>query len=140
MLEDLKLTSGRVALYGKDEIGPLFAILTRLQELLPGIQLVGFAQDEILLNAMMTKDAQEVEQIREMGRITTDVVGKTADYLTGQRVANGVLVHADDSPVTLGEVKNLLICGWQSAGWKTRKGPFFPSGGMQASTFGWQPF
>ena len=128
MLEDLKLTSGRVALYGKDEIGPLFAILTRLQELLPGIQLVGFAQDEILLNAMMTKDAQEVEQIREMGRITTDVVGKTADYLTGQRVANGVLVHADDSPVTLGEVKNLINLWLAERGVENPEGTIFSIG------------
>ncbi|HNW14541.1 MAG TPA: hypothetical protein PKG92_07625, partial [Anaerolineaceae bacterium] len=95
MLEEMKLTRGRVALYGKDDIGPFYSILNRLQELMPELQFAGFVRDEILMNAMMTKDAGEIEHIRAMGRVTTDVVAKTADYITGHKTKGGVVVHKD---------------------------------------------
>lgn len=128
ILGEMKITSGRMAIYGKDEVGPLFSILSRLQELMPGLQMTGFVRDEILLNAMMTKDADEIEHIRKMGRITTEVVGKTADYITGQKTRKGMLVHKDGNPVTIGEVKNLINLWLAERGVENPEGTIFAIG------------
>lgn len=103
---DLGVTAGRVAVYGQNDTGASYAILTRLQKALPDLEFVGFLEDEVLLNARMTKDTKEIEHIRQMGRLTVDVVGRTADFLTGHKVKGDMLVHSDGTPVTIGEVKN----------------------------------
>ncbi len=128
ILEEMKLTRGRVALYGKDEVGPFFSVMNRLQELMPDLQFTGFVRDEILMNAMMTKDADEIEHIRNMGRITTAVVAKTADYITGHKTRNEVVVHKDGSPVTIGEVKNLINLWLAEKGVENPEGTIFAIG------------
>lgn len=128
MLEEMKLTRGRVALYGKDDVGPFFSVITRLQELMPELQFTGFVRDEILMNAMMTKDAEEIDHIRAMGRVTTDVVAKTADYITGYKTKNGVVVHKDGAPVTIGEVKNLINLWLAEEGVENPEGTIFAIG------------
>ncbi|MEL7591432.1 MAG: Xaa-Pro peptidase family protein [Anaerolineaceae bacterium] len=128
MLEDLDITSGRVGIYGKDDVGPVFSLMKRLEQLMPGLQLTGFVRDEILLNAMMTKDPDEIAHIREMGRITTSVVGRTADYLTGFKTKNDTLIHKDSSPVTIGEVKNLINLWLAEAGVENPEGTIFAIG------------
>ncbi len=67
-----------------------------------------------------------------MGKITTQVVGRTADFLTGQRVKDGVLVKSNGEPLTIGEVKAQINCGWQNWARKTPKARFLPSGMMRA--------
>jgi Xaa-Pro aminopeptidase len=102
--------------------------MKRLEKLMQGLQLTGFVRDEILLNAMMTKDPDEIAHIREMGRITTSVVGRTADYLTGFKTKNGTLIHNDSSPVTIGEVKNLINLWLAEAGVENPEGTIFAIG------------
>ena len=49
--------------------------------------------------AMETKDEAEVERIRKMGKITTTVVGRVADYLTSCQVRKDeVLVEGRWNP------------------------------------------
>lgn len=128
ILEEMKLTRGRVALYGKDEVGPFFSLIKRLQELMPDLEFTGFVRDEILMHAMMTKDVNELEHIREMGRITTEVVAKTADFITGHRTKKEVVVHKDGSPVTIGEVKNLINLWLAERGVENPEGTIFAIG------------
>jgi len=128
MLEDLGITAGRVGIYGKDDVGPVFSFMKRLEQLLPGLQLTGFVRDEILLNAMMTKDPEEIAHIREMGRITTAVVSRTADYITGFKTRNDTLIHKDGSPVTIGEVKNLINLWLAEAGVENPEGTIYAIG------------
>lgn len=128
MLEELNLTRGCVALYGKDEVGPFYSVIKRLQELMPELQFMGFTRDEILLNAMMTKDPNEIEHIRAMGKITTSVVAKTADYITGHKTSKEIVVHNDGTPVTIGEVKNLINLWLAEAGAENPEGTIFAIG------------
>ncbi len=95
---DLGITHGRVAIYGQVEAGPLFANLQRVAKMLPDLEFTGFVYDPILNGAMMTKDAVEIERIRKMGKITTEVVGRVAEYLSGQRVEDEVLVKPMVTP------------------------------------------
>ncbi len=128
MLADLGIVSGKVAVYGHNEVGGFYSILTRLQQMVPEIKLMGFLQDEIILNAMMTKDADEIEHIRAMGKATTTVVGKTADYLTGHKVKNDTIVHSDGSAVTIGEVKKKINLWLAEEGVENPEGTIFAIG------------
>ena len=109
MLEDLGVTSGKVAVYGKVEVGPYFAIFQALQEAIPGIELVGeLTNQSTLLQARLTKGEDEISRIRQMGRITTAVVADVADFLSSHRASKGVLIKADEQPLTIGEVKSRI--------------------------------
>jgi Xaa-Pro aminopeptidase len=108
MFTDVGLSSGRIALYGQMDLGLGYSIFTALQDAIPGITFVGDIENKVLKRAMMTKDKAEVERIRRVGMITQVVVEKTADYLCGQKVKEGVLMKSNGQPVTIGEVKGLI--------------------------------
>jgi Xaa-Pro aminopeptidase len=105
MFTELGITSGRVAIYGRVEAGTSFAIFSALQKVMPGLILVSEANNSVLLQAMGTKDQLEIERIQRMGKITTTVVGETADFLTSHAVKDEILTKSDGQPLTIGEVK-----------------------------------
>ncbi len=96
---------GRVSLYGRVDLGPAFRTFNSLGQALPGVTLVGEGDHPVITEAAATKDADEIECIRAMGRTTTAVVGEVADFLTSHREKDGVLVNTGGSPLTVGEVK-----------------------------------
>ncbi|HZW04211.1 MAG TPA: M24 family metallopeptidase [Anaerolineaceae bacterium] len=108
ILTDLGLTAGRVAVYGQIEVGGMIAALPVIREKLPDLKIVGYAKDPIFLRAMLTKDEGEIERIRRISQITTQVVGQVAEFLTHHPVKDGVLVRADGQPLTIGDVKNQI--------------------------------
>lgn len=108
MLTEQGITAGRVALYGKVDIGPVFAIFNALQAMMPEIELVGEIGPSVLGKAMETKDEAEVERIRKMGVVTVEVVGRTKAYLQSHKAKDGVLVTADGSALTIGAVKTKI--------------------------------
>jgi Xaa-Pro aminopeptidase len=128
LFEHLGISSGQVALYGEANVGQTFSLICKVQELMPGLNFSGQVPDEILLMARMTKEDDELERIREMGRKTVKVVGRTADYLTSQRTSKDVLVHQDGSPVTIGEVKNLINLWLAEEGADNPEGTIFAQG------------
>jgi Xaa-Pro aminopeptidase len=106
MLTDLGLTKGRVAIYGNVDFGSTFATVTKFQSLMPNLELIGEnSMNSVFSRAMETKDARDVERIRQMGLITTEVVRHTAEYLTSRDVrADEVLLKEDGAPLTVGDV------------------------------------
>ncbi|HOD05970.1 MAG TPA: M24 family metallopeptidase [Anaerolineaceae bacterium] len=128
MFADAGVTSGRVAVYGRIEFGPSYAALSALQRRMPDLTLVGFPVDTLLTQAMMTKDTPEVERIRNMGKITTGVVGRVADYLTGHAVRNEILIRPDGEPLTIGHVKRLIDLWLAEAGAENPEGTIFAIG------------
>lgn len=128
MLTSLGITSGRVALYGTLEVGIPFMVINALQRLMPGLTFVGYAQDPILMQAMQTKDEAEVARIRRMGKVTTGVVGRVADYLTSHRAKDGVLTHSDGQPITIGDVKSRIDLWLAEAGAENPEGCIFAIG------------
>ena len=122
LLTDVGLTSARVAVYGKVEFGSTFGTMTSLQSLLPDLKLVG-ANDSIFIRAMETKDENEVARIRNMGRITTEVVRLTAEYMTSCDVrADEVLLKEDGSPLTIGDMQSRIRL------WIAERGAELPEG------------
>ena len=128
MFRHAGVTEGRVAIFGRTEIGRVFSILSGLQARLPGLEFVGMDRENILMLAMMTKDAAELERIRRMGKITTEVVGRTAEFLTGHKVEGETLVKADGRPLTIGEVKPRINLWLAELGADNPEGTIFAIG------------
>lgn len=128
MMTDYDLGSGKIGIYGKMDVGSAYAIFSGLKEKLPNLEILGQLGDSLLLQAMATKDIDEVERIRAMGAITTSVVGKVADFLTSQRSKNGVLVKSDGEPVLIGEVKREINLWLAESGVENPEGTIFAIG------------
>ena len=124
ILNDLGLTKGRMGIYGNVDFSSTFAAVTRLQRLLPDLELVGESgMDSVFIRAMETKDERDVERIRKMGQITTEVVSLTAEYLTSRDVrADEVLLKEDGSPLTVGDVQARIRL------WVAERGAELPEG------------
>ncbi|MDP3183884.1 MAG: Xaa-Pro peptidase family protein [Anaerolineales bacterium] len=122
---------GHVGIYGNTDLGSAFVIFTHLQKLMPELELVGETRDDSLfMKAMETKDEAEVARIRKMGRITTQVVGRVADYLTGREVReeDEVLLKEDSTPLTVSDVKSKINLWLAELGAENPEGTIFAIG------------
>lgn len=128
MLTELGITSGRVALYGRSDIGANYAVFSSLQKEMPELNLLGEMDNSVLMLARMTKDQAEVERIRKMGMITTQVVGQVADFLTSHSVKNEMLVDKNGAPLTIGDVKNRINLWLSERGAENPEGTIFSIG------------
>ena len=124
MFADLGLTGGRIGIYGHVELGSAFASLTQFQRIAPEFELVGESgMDSVFIRAMETKEPFEVERIRKMGQITTEVVRLTAEYLTSREVREDeVLLNENGEPLKLREVKAKIRL------WVAERGAELPDG------------
>jgi len=108
MLSDAGVTTGKVMLYGEAAVGNTFSLIKALEKSMPGLEFSGDLDGTVLPQAMMTKDLDEIEHIRQMGKITTEVVGMTADYLTSFHTRGGILVKSDGEPLRIGDIKHQI--------------------------------
>lgn len=128
ILEDSGVKTGKVLVYGQGDTGKAFSTLQGVSEYLPGIEFLADWDEAVLFHAMTTKDETELDQIRQMGKITTGVVGRTADFLSGQRVKNNELVASNGDPVTIGQVKRMINLWLAEAGVENPEGTIFSMG------------
>jgi Xaa-Pro aminopeptidase len=129
MFTDYGITAGKVAVFGKGEVGSSYAVFSALQALMLDIEVVGeSAGNSTMLEAMATKDETEVERIKKMGAVTTSVVGQVADFLTGHKVKDEVLVKADGNPLTIGGVKGKINLWLAEKGVENPHGTIFAVG------------
>lgn len=128
MLAEAGVTSGRVMLYGMSELGSGYEIFTALQKALPEIVFCGPVEQDLLTQAMATKDATEIARIKNMGKITTEVVGRVAEFLINHSVLDEVLVHSDGTPVTICDVKSRINLWLAELGAENPEGTIFAIG------------
>jgi Xaa-Pro aminopeptidase len=140
MLGDLEITSGRIAIYGKVEAGSNYAIFSTLQELMTEIEIVGEpTRNSSMLEAMATKDKVEVDRIRKMGEITTNVVGRVADFLSTRKTKEEIVLNEDGNPLTIRDVKRKINLWLAENGVENPHGTIFAIGkdaGVPHSTGG----
>lgn len=110
ILTEMGLTKGQVLISGLEDVGKYYLILNTLTTLLPQLTIIGEEErsNGLLRKARLTKDTSEIQHIRNMGQITTSIVGEIADYLTSHKVKKGVLVQPDQEPLTIGDVKKKI--------------------------------
>ena len=128
MFEDVGLSSGRVALFGQTDLGLGYSIFSALQAALPNVTFVGDLENKVLNQAMMTKDTQEVERIRAVGKVTVAVVSEVADLLSSSRVKDDVLLKQDGLPLTIGDVKGKINLWLAERGVENPQGTIFAIG------------
>lgn len=128
MLADLGITGGNLVVYGLIDAGLAHTVFSQLEEALPGLHVAGDLYERILPRAMETKDTQEVERARRMGEITTEVVGRIADFLSSQGVEDETLVSPDGKPVTIGDVKRRINLWLAESGAENPEGTIFSIG------------
>ena len=128
MLKAAEVTAGRIALFGRVDLGNGFATFQALQQAMPGLEFIGYQDDDLLLQAMATKDEQEISRIRQMGRITTQVVASVADFLSTRPVRNGILLDPSGEPLTIAEVKSRINLWLAEAGAENPEGAIFAIG------------
>jgi Xaa-Pro aminopeptidase len=128
MLTELGITSGRIALNGQSDIGTNYAVFSALQKEMPGLIFLGEIDNSVLMLARMTKDHTEIERIRRMGKITTQVVGQVADFITSHSVKNDVLVNRNGVPLTIGSVKSRINLWLSEFGAENPEGTIFAMG------------
>jgi Xaa-Pro aminopeptidase len=108
MLTDAGITKGSLALYGQTDLSSGWSLFAALQREMTDLNLTGFPQDELLMQAMMTKEEDEIERIQKMGRITTEVVAETADFLSSRKVKKGALHKKNGDPLQIRDVKRKI--------------------------------
>ncbi|MFN2283230.1 MAG: M24 family metallopeptidase, partial [Anaerolineae bacterium] len=104
IFDDLGVT-GRVGVYGYRDQGSAYAFLKALDAALPAIEIVGEIDDNLIEEARATKDAAEVDRIREVGRRTAEVVRQTVSFLQEHAIGKDeTLRHAtEDRALTVGD-------------------------------------
>jgi Xaa-Pro aminopeptidase len=112
------IASGRIGVYGQTDVSMALHIFGKINEEMPELELVGEDQDNtIFMYAMESKDEKEAARIRRMGKITTEVVGMVADYLTSCEVRRDeVLLKEDGTSLTVADVKSKISL------WLTERG------------------
>lgn len=124
---DLGIT-GRVAVYGTVEAGPSYALLRALEERTPGLTIVAEYDRDMISEARLTKDADEVAVMREVGLKTCAVVQAAVDFIKSGHASDGVLVDAQGAPITIGDVKQLIERELASRGLEAPQGTIFAQG------------
>ncbi|RMG87603.1 MAG: aminopeptidase P family protein, partial [Chloroflexi bacterium] len=75
----------------------------------PQYEFVGEQGLTLFDEAAITKDAAEIDRMRDVARRTSDVVRATWDYISGHKQAdNGQVINEDGQPLTIGAVKRFI--------------------------------
>jgi Xaa-Pro aminopeptidase len=119
---------GAVEVYGRVDLGPMVGVLAELSRLRPGLTFVGEEERAVLSRAMITKDKAEVEHVRRIGRITTEVMQMVAEYLTSRPLAGRQLLRRDGQPLTVGDVKRKIHLWLSERGGEDPVGVIFAIG------------
>ncbi|MBI9046338.1 MAG: aminopeptidase P family protein [Anaerolineaceae bacterium] len=109
MLASCGIDSGRVALYGNFEIGQGLALINGLHELIPEIEFIGYYDDPILSEAMLTKDIEEVERLKAIGKTCAEIMELTVDYLRNHNTnSKKQLINSNGQLLKIKDVKRKI--------------------------------
>lgn len=98
---------GRVAFSGEAPLGFSYALLSQLAKLAPGITVDASAPD-VIAQAMMTKEASELESIRRASKGAVAAMNAVRAYLGSLRRKGDALTDGTHDVVTLGHVRALI--------------------------------
>lgn len=104
-LKDLGLATARIALSGRVAFDSTLALLEKVRELLPEAHFITYYREGLIQRARMTKDKDEASSIREIGRVTTQVVARVANYLVSRPVQGETLLKENGEVLRVGDVK-----------------------------------
>ena len=115
VMADLGLR-GRIGVYGRTDAGASYSLLNQLQSVDTGIELVGEYGSSLFTEARETKDARELEQLVEAGRLTCQVIAEVQAFIQEHQTRNEVVVRRDGEPLTIGDVKAFMRSRYMAHG------------------------
>ncbi len=128
VFEDLGV-SGRVGCYGYLDQGYAYVFLSALNAAAPDVEIVGEVQEDVIRRARMTKDAEEVARIRDVGRRTSNVVWQTVAFLQSHKVEVDEILHtATGRVLKVGDVHNHIKSLIAAEGLEDPEGFIFSTG------------
>jgi Xaa-Pro aminopeptidase len=108
LLEKLEFPPGKIGLYGTGDINVWVERAREFTETYPDHPIVGETGMTLFDEAFVTKDAGELEILRDVANKTSDVLTATWDYIAGHRANGDTVLKADGTPLTIGDVKRFV--------------------------------
>jgi Xaa-Pro aminopeptidase len=110
---------GRLAFYGVSDINATYAMILNLStglsdliEIVPVGDLYQIVparvRNSLFEVAYETKDPDEIARLREAARGASAVMRAAREWIASHRAGDGVVIRADGSPLTIGEVKRYV--------------------------------
>ena len=107
-LEVAGVRDGKVGVYGVGDLNMALELVRLLEAAWPQYMFAGEMGMTLFDEAYLTKDADEIERIREVARKTNEVMQLTRDFVSAARVENDALVKADGTALTIGDVRRFV--------------------------------
>jgi Xaa-Pro aminopeptidase len=127
MLLDLGMI-GRVAFYGTVSAGKHQALIAALQQRMPELVVLAEYEQNIISQARLTKEPDEVEAMREVGRKTCTVVQAVVDYIASCRAEANLVINDSGRPVLIGDIHRLIYRECALQGLEMPQGVIFAQG------------
>lgn len=99
---------GNVGFYGSADPGYAFEYLNAVAEVARPITIVGETENTLFDAAYITKDAEELQTIRSVAERTNAVMQAVVDFIKQHAARNEILIKADETPLTIGDVKRFM--------------------------------
>ncbi len=107
-LNSLGLSGGRVGLYGAWQINKTIALYERLRADLKQYEFVAEAENTLIEEAMLTKDADEIARIRSVAERANAVMALAWDKIASLKPQGDQLLDETGAPATIGDIKDLV--------------------------------
>lgn len=108
ILERLAIANGKIGIYGVGDHHHILALTDLLREAYPTYQFVGESGMTIFDQAALTKSADELARIQSVAERTNTVMAMTWDFISGHQVTGETVMKADNTPLTIGDVKRFV--------------------------------
>lgn len=120
---------GRMAVYGTAPVMGTLKFFNIVKEhFCDQIELVEDDDVTIMAAARRTKDADELEQLREAGRRSGLAMTRTREWLSTMRADGDAVVDADGKPITIGDVKRYVRARLMELDMEDSEGMIFSMG------------
>lgn len=104
LLDRAGVTKGPVLIGGILDVGRGWHILNRLRELMPGLELAEDTDPGLFMKARLTKDADEVEAVRAVGRVCERAYERIREVIRGGKL-EGTRLRDSAGWVTIGRLR-----------------------------------
>ncbi|MBN1504621.1 MAG: aminopeptidase P family protein [Candidatus Eisenbacteria bacterium] len=119
---------GKVALYGKVEANRLLYQAEVIRKRMKNVEVVPDADRSIFDDARLTKDAAEIEHMRDVGRRTCEAIALTRDYLFSCPIEGTRVVKREGGPLRIGDLRAMLRAELIKRGLVERSGTILSMG------------
>lgn len=103
-----EIEAGKIGIYGVGSLNEIIDIVTRVGESFPHYNLSGESGMTIFEEAYLTKDADEIARLKDIGVRTAEVLQATWDFIASHRAQGDTVVNGDGAALTIGDVKRFV--------------------------------